>query len=51
VKPGVQITQLGENNELSARVQSENMRIVLSAPLKGDYAYVFKLAGYARGSE
>jgi alpha-L-fucosidase len=48
VKPGVQITQLGDNNELSAKVQYERMRIVLRAPLKGDYAYTFKLAGYAR---
>jgi alpha-L-fucosidase len=45
---GVEITELGDNNELSAKVQFENMRIVLRAPLKGKYAYSFKLAGYLR---
>ena len=48
VKPGVLITQLGDTNELSPKVQSGNTRIVLRAPLQGDYAYTFKLAGYAR---
>jgi len=48
VKQGVEITELGDNNELSAKVQLENMRIVLRAPLKGKYAYSFKLAGYLR---
>ena len=47
VKPGVLITQLGDTNELSPKVQSGNTRIVLRAPLKGEYAYAFKLAGYA----
>jgi len=48
VKPGVPITQLGDTNELSPKVQSGNTRFVLRAPLQGDYAYTFKLAGYAR---
>jgi alpha-L-fucosidase len=48
VKQGVKITQLGDNNELSAKEPSENVRIVLPAPLKGEYAYSFKLAGYLR---
>jgi alpha-L-fucosidase len=48
VKQGVEITQLGGNDELSAKIQYENMRIVLRSPLKGDYAYSFKLAGYLR---
>ncbi len=48
VKRDVQITQLGDRDELSAKVQSENMRIVLRDQPKGDYAYSFKLAGYLR---
>ncbi|MFZ1086480.1 MAG: alpha-L-fucosidase [Terracidiphilus sp.] len=48
VKQGVAITQLGGSDELGAQVQVENMRIVLRSPLKGDYAYSFKLAGYLR---
>lgn len=47
-KSGVQITQLGDHNELSAKVQSGETRIVLRTPLQGEYAYAFKLAGYAR---
>jgi alpha-L-fucosidase len=47
-KPRVQITQLGDNNELDAKDQSEGIRIVLKGTLKGDYAYAFKLTGYAR---
>jgi alpha-L-fucosidase len=48
VKQGVKISQLGDDNELSAKVQYNGMRIVLRAPLKGNYAYSFKLAGYLR---
>jgi alpha-L-fucosidase len=47
-KQGIEITQLGDNNELGAKVQYGNERIVLRAPLKGEHAYCFKLAGYAR---
>jgi alpha-L-fucosidase len=47
-KAGIQITQLGDNNGLDAKVQSDGMRIVLRGPLKGDYAYTFKLTGYLR---
>ncbi len=47
-KAGIPITQLGDNNELSAKVQSGNLKIVLRAPLQGNYAYTFKVAGYAR---
>ena len=47
-KQGVAITQLGDTNELGAKVQAENTRIVLRASLKGDYAYSFRLAGYLR---
>jgi alpha-L-fucosidase len=47
-KSNVAITQLGDSSELGAKVQSGGMRIVLRGALKGDYAYSFKLAGYAR---
>jgi len=46
---GVPIAELGDSaNELGAKVQSGGTRIVLRGPLKGDYAYSFKLAGYLR---
>jgi alpha-L-fucosidase len=48
VKQGVVITQLGNQNEFGAKIQNDNMQIVLRAQLKGEYAYSFKLAGYAR---
>jgi alpha-L-fucosidase len=48
-KQGVPITQLGvETMELGAKVPPNGMRIVLRGPLKGDYAYSFKLAGYLK---
>jgi alpha-L-fucosidase len=48
-KQRVPITQLGvETIDLGAKVQAGGMRIVLRGPLKGDYAYTFKLAGYLR---
>jgi len=48
-KLGVPIAELGDSaNELGAKVQSGGTRIVLRGPLKGDYAYSFKLAGYLR---
>jgi alpha-L-fucosidase len=47
-KQGVPIIQLGDTNELSAKVQNNGTTIILSVPLKGDYAYSFKLAGYLR---
>jgi len=48
VKQGIAITQLGGQDDLDAKVQSGGMRIVLRSPLKGEYAYSFKLAGYLR---
>jgi hypothetical protein len=48
VKQGIEITQLGDTNELGAKVQANEMRIVLRAHLKGDYSYSFKLANYLR---
>lgn len=47
-KQGIPITELGENNELGAKIQANATKIVLQGEPKGDYAYVFKLAGYAR---
>ena len=47
-KNGIAITQLGDNNELGSKVQSDGMRVVLRGTLTGEYAYAFKLAGYAR---
>jgi hypothetical protein len=44
----VQVTQLGDTNELAAKVQYNGTRIVLRAPLRGEYAYSFKLVGYLR---
>jgi len=48
VKDGVAINQLGSNDDLGAKGQTDGMRIVLHAPLKGDYAYSFRLADYLR---
>ena len=47
-KTGVKITQLGDNADLEASEQNGATRITLKGSLKGDYAYSFKLAGYAR---
>jgi alpha-L-fucosidase len=47
-KAGISITQLGDNDGLDTKVQSDGMRIVLRGSLKGDYAYSFRLAGYLR---
>ena len=47
-KPGVKITQLGDHTELAGNEQSEGTRLMLKGDLKGDYAYSFRLAGYAR---
>jgi len=47
-KAGISITQLGENNELTGKGQSSGTQIVLKGTPKGNYAYSFKLVGYAR---
>jgi alpha-L-fucosidase len=47
-KQGIAISQLGGDGELGAKIQDGGMRIVMRAPLKGDYAYSFKLAGYLK---
>jgi len=48
VKNGIAISQLGGNDDLGAKGQTDGTRIALHVPLKGDYAYSFKLAGYLR---
>ncbi|MGC1424665.1 MAG: alpha-L-fucosidase [Terracidiphilus sp.] len=48
VKNGITISQLGSNDDLNTKDQTNGTRMVLHAPLKGDYAYSFKLAGYLR---
>jgi alpha-L-fucosidase len=47
-KQGIAVMQLGEKDELGAKARSGGMQIELRAPLKGEYAYTFKLAGYLR---
>lgn len=48
-KQGVAITQLGVGAvDIGAKAPGEGTRIALRGPLKGDYAYSFKLAGYLR---
>jgi alpha-L-fucosidase len=47
-RQGLPISQLGGAEDLGAKIEYEGMRIVLREPLKGNYAYSFKLAGYLR---
>ncbi len=48
-KPAVPISQLGVGTlEPSEKIQDLGTRIVLHGPLKGDYAFSFKLEGYLR---
>ena len=47
-KEGALVTQLGESGSLKAAASGSGMQITLPSPLKGDYAYTFKLAGYLR---
>jgi alpha-L-fucosidase len=47
-KNGIAITKLGEDKRLDDKAQTDSMRIALQGPLKGDYAYTFKFAGYLR---
>jgi alpha-L-fucosidase len=45
---GITIIQLGDDKGVGAKTQTDGMRIALQGPLKGDYAYTFKFAGYLR---
>lgn len=47
-KNGIAITQVGDSGDLGGKGQADAMRIVLRGTPKGDYAYAFKLGGYAR---
>jgi alpha-L-fucosidase len=47
-EPGVRATMLGESKPLAIDADGGNVRITLPEHLPGDYAYVIKLAGYAR---
>jgi alpha-L-fucosidase len=47
-RQGVTITQLGSASQLAVSVERNGTRIGWSEPLKGDYAYSFKLAGSLR---
>jgi alpha-L-fucosidase len=47
VKQGIAITQLGDSVSL-AGTSTSNAQIAIHGALKGDYAYAFKLARYAR---
>ena len=46
-KAGTVITQLGGSGNLAGNGQSGNVQIAVPGTLAGDYAYSFKLAGYA----
>jgi alpha-L-fucosidase len=47
-RPGVRITQLGNSQELGGKVRLAFVQIALKAPPEGEYAYSFKLEGYAQ---
>jgi alpha-L-fucosidase len=47
-KPAGPITALGDAKPIVFKADGTTLRITLPAQLKGDYAYSFKLAGYAR---
>jgi alpha-L-fucosidase len=46
-KPDVTITELGDSRNLATNARTNNVQIALHGALKGDYAYSFRLAGYA----
>jgi alpha-L-fucosidase len=45
--PNGKVTELGDPKPLVTKAEGGNLRIALPAQLKGDYAFSFKLAGYA----
>ncbi len=47
-RPGMQVTMLGDAKPLDTRAANGNLQVTLPEHLPGDYAYVLKLAGYAR---
>ena len=46
--PNGKVTELGNPKALATKADAGKLRITLPAQLKGDYAFSFKLAGYAR---
>ena len=47
-KQDIRVSQLGDDNSLSASADGNGLRIALPAQLRGDYAHSFKLAGYLK---
>jgi alpha-L-fucosidase len=47
-KSSGQVTALGGSKPLATNTEGGNLRITLPERMEGDYAYSFKLAGYAR---
>ncbi len=48
VRPGMQVTMLGDVNPLDIKAAGDNPQVTLPEHLPGNYAYVLKLAGYAQ---
>ena len=44
----MQVTMLGDAKPLDTKVTGGNLQVLLPEHLPGNYAYVLKLAGYAR---
>ena len=47
-RPGMQVTLLGEGKPLETKAADGNLQVTLPEHLPGNYAYVLKLADYAR---
>ena len=47
-RPGMQATMLGDGKPLDTKAANGNLQVTLPEHLPGNYAYVLKLAGYAR---
>jgi len=47
-RPGIQVTILGDARQLNAKAAGGDLQVTLPEHLPGHYAYVLKLAGYAR---
>ena len=47
-RPGMQVTMIGDAKPLNTKVTGGNLQVMLPEHLPGNYAYVLKLAGYAR---
>jgi hypothetical protein len=47
-RPGMRVTMLGDAKQLDTKAAGGNLQVTLPEHLPGNYAYVLKLAGYAR---